>query len=206
MKRPSANNMCERNDFRSLFASPASQLHWLCYTLTGDEELTGKVLAAALEQSLKGAEGVFREWMLSWARRLTIKVCIALVRPAESHIAQRPYFSKLMAPELVNSADLERVLSQPSDVLQKSLLKLDTLARFVFVLRAVEGCSRRDTGLLLNLDDRTCEWIYYQAAFGLQAAADRSINVQPDLETTSLRQGWWRSSMRAEEQNPTVTA
>ncbi len=86
-------------------ASSASQLHWLCYTLTGDEELTAKVLDAALEQSLKGADGVFREWMLSWARRLTIKVCVsnAFAR-RQSNIAQRPYFSQLMTPGLVNSA------------------------------------------------------------------------------------------------------
>ena len=206
MKRHSANDMCERNDFRSLFASPASQLHRLCYTLTGDEELTARVLDAALEQSLKGAEGVFREWMLSWARRLTIKVCIELVRPAISNIVPRPYFAHLMAPDLVNPMDLERVLSQPSEVLQKSLLRLDTLSRFVFVLRALEGYSRRDTGLLLNLDDRNCEWVYYQAAFGLQAAVGKSIHVQLDLEVTSLRQAWLRNVAHTEEQNRTVAA
>lgn len=108
MKGNSSNDMCGQNDFRRLFGSSASQLHWLCYTLTGDEELTAKVLDAALEQSLKGADGVFREWMLSWARRLTIKVCVRIVRPAASNIAQRPYFSQLMTPGLVNSLDLEK--------------------------------------------------------------------------------------------------
>lgn len=42
------------------------------------------------------------------------------------------------------------------------------LARFVFVLRALEGYSRRDTALLLNLDDRTCERLYYQAVTEIQ--------------------------------------
>ena len=58
MKTNTANNMCDSDDFRSLFASPTNQLHWLCYTLTGNEELSAKVLKAALEQSLKGADDV----------------------------------------------------------------------------------------------------------------------------------------------------
>lgn len=168
MKTNTANQMCDGEDFRSLFASPTNQLEWLCYTLTGNKELSGKVLKAALEQSLRGADGVFREWMLSWARRLTIKVCIELVRPAASRIMQRPYFSHVMATGLVDSSELEIVLSQPSDLLQQSLLSLEPLPRFVFVLRALEGYSRRDTGLLLNLDDRTCEWIYSQATIEMR--------------------------------------
>jgi DNA-directed RNA polymerase specialized sigma24 family protein len=52
----------------------------------------------------------------------------------------------------------------PSTVLQEQLLELDPLSRFVFVLRALEGYSRRETSLLLNIDDRTCEWVYLRAA------------------------------------------
>jgi hypothetical protein len=72
---------CTQNDYVRLFADSAEPLRWLCYTLTGNEELSEKVLRAAFEQSLKGADCVFRDWMASWARRLIIQACIALMRP-----------------------------------------------------------------------------------------------------------------------------
>lgn len=205
MKRNSVNDMCKQNDFRKLFGSATAQLHWLCYTLTGDEELTSKVLDAALEQSLKGADAVFREWMLSWARRLTIKVCIAIVRPAALNITQRPYFSQLTTLGLVNSRDLGNVLAQPSEELQRNLLQLDPVSRFVFVLWALEGYSRRDTALLLDLDDRTCEWTYSQAAWALQGATERAGNGSKELELVSSRCPTANATI-ADEQNRSVPA
>ncbi len=206
MKRNSVNDMCKQNDFRRLFGSCTAQLHWLCYTLTGDEELTSKVLDAALEQSLKGADGVFREWMLSWARRLTIKVCIAIVRPAASNITQRPYFPQLATPGLVISHDLESVLAQPAEELQRRLLQLDAVQRFVFVLRALEGYSRRDTALLLELDDRTCEWTYSQAAWALQAVIERRGNSSEEPELVSSQPCSIGNTMIAAEQNRSIPA
>src|SRR5262252_5235613 len=72
---------CTQNDYVQLFADSAEPLAWLCYTLTGDKALSEKVLGAALEQSLKGADRVFRDWMVSWARRLIIQACIRHMRP-----------------------------------------------------------------------------------------------------------------------------
>jgi DNA-directed RNA polymerase specialized sigma24 family protein len=63
---------------------------------------------------------------------------------------------------------LELALSQSSETLQQRLLGLDPLPRFVFVLRALEGYSRRETALLLGIGDRTCESIYIQALQALQ--------------------------------------
>jgi len=77
-------NKCTESDYRALFVTWSEPLHWLCYTLTGDEELSEKMLEAALEQSLKGADQVFRGWMMSWARRLIIKACIHNVQPWKS--------------------------------------------------------------------------------------------------------------------------
>ena len=61
-------------------------------------------------------------------------------------------------------ANLDVALSLSARVLRENLLKQDVLARFVFVLRAIEGYSRRDTSLLLNIDDRLCEWLYVRTA------------------------------------------
>jgi hypothetical protein len=56
------------------------------------------------------------------------------------------------------------------------LLRLDALSRFVFVLRALEGDSRRDTSLLLSIDDRVCEWVYLWAASALYSGVEQTEN------------------------------
>jgi DNA-directed RNA polymerase specialized sigma24 family protein len=167
------NDKCTKNDYRRLFAASAEPLRWLCCTLTGDEELSGKILDAALEQSLKGADQVFREWMLSWARRLIIKVCIETMRSRMSNLSQAVYPLSPMRLDLVDRDHLSVALNLPADLLQQRLLELDVTSRFVFVLRALDGYSRRETSLLLNIDDRACEWIYVRAASVLEADAER---------------------------------
>jgi len=158
---------CTQNDYVRLFADSAEPLRWLCNTLTGDEELSEKVLKAAFEQSLKGADCVFRDWMVSWARRLIIQACIALMRPTgysrEECVCLRP---REDGSDI--SDQLELALGQPSEALQQRLLHLDPLPRFVFVLRALEGYSRRETALLLDIGDRACESIFFSALEAVQ--------------------------------------
>ena len=163
---------CTKGDYRRLFAASAEPLGWLCYTLTGDEELSDKIFKAALEQSLRGSSQVFRDWMLSWARRLIIRVCIETVRPWNSSLVNGPYSMPSTKPAAaIDRSHLDRVLNLPSELLQQGLLRLDSLSRFVFVLRALEGYSRRETSLLLNIDDRSCEWIYVRTTSALHADA-----------------------------------
>jgi DNA-directed RNA polymerase specialized sigma24 family protein len=157
---------CTQNDYVQLFADSAEPLRWLCYTLTGDKALSEKVLSAAFEQSLKGADRVFRDWMVSWARRLIIQACIRLMRPTAQSVEECVCIHHRKEDGI--SELLELALSQPSEVLQQRLLNLDPLPRFVFVLRALEGYSRRDTALLLEIGDRTCESIYIEALDAVQ--------------------------------------
>ena len=164
---------CTQNDYVRLFADSAESLKWLCYTLMDDKELSDKVLNAALEQCLRGAERVFRDWMVSWARRLIIKACAEILHPGTSAVACEAYPLLPMRLDAANRIHLDQVLSLPSDLLQERLLELEPLCRFVFVLRVLEGYSRRETSLLLNIDDRVCEWVYVRAAGRLIA------NVKP---------------------------
>ena len=169
MKRHSQGDMFTANDYRDLLASSKEPLQWLCYTLTGDHQLSDQVVDAALQQSLKGAGPVFREWMSSWARRLIIRFCIMTVQPAVPEGMISECSCRAFEAAAVNSLDRDVILTLPVEELQHRLLCLDVLPRFVFVLRALEGYSRRDTALLLNLDDRTCERLYLRAFDTLRA-------------------------------------
>ena len=172
---------CTQNDYVQLFADSAEPLQWLCYSLTGDKALSEQVLDAAFEQSLKGADRVFRDWMVSWTRRVIIQACIRLMCPTGQSVEG--------CVCLHNKSDqgisdlLELALDQPSEVLQQRLLNLDPLPRFVFVLRALEGYSRRDTALLLEIGDRTCESIYIAA---LEAVQPRLYVLKPGTMATEF--------------------
>jgi len=163
MKPNSTTHKCTESDCRRFFSDSVEGLRWLCYTLTGEAELTEQALDAALAQSLQGAGQVFSGWMPSWTRRLIIKFCIASARPAESPLGQCAYPIFPMTFGSMNSERIRGLLDLPAATLQEKLLRLDGLSRFVFVLRALEGYSRRDTALLLNVDDRACEWTYVWA-------------------------------------------
>lgn len=158
------NDKCTKSDYRQLFAGSAEPLRWLCDTLTGDLQFSDRILKAALTQSLKDAEHVFRERMASWARRLIIKACIETMRPWKSSLAEVAYQLYAMRLAAIDPADVARTINVSAGVLQPRLLRLDVLSRFVFVLRAIEGYRRRETALLLNIDDRVCEWTYLRAA------------------------------------------
>jgi DNA-directed RNA polymerase specialized sigma24 family protein len=158
---------CTQNDYIRLFADSAEPLRWLCYTLTGDEELSDKVLKAAFSQSLKGADCVFRDWMVRWARRLIVQSCIALMRPT-GYSLEECVCMHYRDNATGISDQLELALGQSSVALQERLLHLDPLPRFVFVLRALEGYSRRETALLLGIGDRPCESLFIRALEAVQ--------------------------------------
>ena len=173
---------CTQKDYIRLFTDSAEPLRWLCNTLTGDEELSEKVLNAAFQQSLRGADCVFRDWMVSWARRLIIQACIALVKPTGLDLEECvcPNHRETGGE---GSGQLDLALSQPSDELGQRLLNLNSLSRFVFVLRAVEGYSRRDTSLLLAISDRACESIFLRA---IQAVQPRLYVLRPATADTEF--------------------
>lgn len=178
MKPKFKNEKCTAEDCRALFGSSREELRWLCYTLTGDGELSDKAMDAALQQSLKGAGQVFRGWMLNWARRLLVKFCIATVRPSEGPLTQSAYPLFPGNVGEVNTHDVRDLLSLPAGTLQQIVMRLDAFSRFVFVLRALEGYTRRDTALLLNIDDRACEWVYGWATSRLITDAGRRMNEE----------------------------
>jgi DNA-directed RNA polymerase specialized sigma24 family protein len=183
--KPNINDRCSQQDYRDLFSTAAEELRWLCYTLTGDESMSEKAMDAAMEQSLKDANRVFREWMLSWARRLIIRFCIGAVRPAAT-LTQRAHWPAQGESTPVDGEDVAAILEPTSDRLQRKLLQLDPLPRFVFALRAIEEYSRRDTALLLEIDDRTCESVYCQAVQALRPKVFALKNSSTAMELVAV--------------------
>lgn len=157
---------CTQNDCARVFADSAEQLRSLAETLTGEAELGERVLKAALDQAMRGADRIFQGWMVSWTRRLIVIASAEIVKPwtlAESLEFYPPL------PVAFAAADRPKPDAVNTPPGLPRLKQLDALHRFVYVLRAVEGYSRRETSLLLNLNDRLCEWIYLRASAAMNS-------------------------------------
>jgi DNA-directed RNA polymerase specialized sigma24 family protein len=74
------------------------------------------------------------EWAYSWARRTVIQQAIRMMEPAQKRLA--PANTELVGLEI------EPRLG--------SILKLDVLERFVFVMSVLEGYSSQDCSILLG--------------------------------------------------------
>ncbi len=161
---------CTAEDYRELFASKEDEFEWLCYALTGNSRYADLSLDHAFEESLQSGTRVFREWMLSWARRLIIKSCIAAMDSEIQHVARDLSPGKIQLPAH-RKQDPDQLRKMARDVLQKRLLALDVLSRFVVVLRTLEGYSRRETTLLLDVDEMTCAVVHDLAMASLGSSA-----------------------------------
>jgi DNA-directed RNA polymerase specialized sigma24 family protein len=157
------SDRCTAEDFRGLFTREANQFHWLCRALAGDDHRAQLSFEDALEQSLASANGVFREWMSSWAHRQVIKSCIRTMA-TEIQSAARSFSPFTIHRYLADATASEQLRTMAPTVLEQKLLALDVLSRFVIVLRIQENYSRRETALLLDVDEMTCASAYLLAA------------------------------------------
>jgi DNA-directed RNA polymerase specialized sigma24 family protein len=166
-----------------------SRLRWLCSVLIDDEELTDKILVAAREQTGLGAEQASHDLLATWARRLVIKDCIAAVRPWNS-IATRQTDSHSWA-RLTQSEcrHLQSVFHSPSYVLRMKLRRLSVLARFVLVLRGLEGYSRAQTSILLNIEEEECDAAFVKAALAMTKDSQRPKESPLSIERARVDEG-----------------
>jgi DNA-directed RNA polymerase specialized sigma24 family protein len=157
------NALCGLNESSE---TSLSRIRWLAWVLTGDEGLTNSILLAAQEQTGLGREPERHELLATWAQRLVIKDCVAALRPWTSTSEHRACFpGRALTHE--DRELLTRVVESPSNLLRLRLQELCVLARFSFVLRAMEGFSRTQTALVLNVSEEECDRAYLRARLTL---------------------------------------
>jgi DNA-directed RNA polymerase specialized sigma24 family protein len=139
---------------RALFLQEAAQFRLLCDILTADEQRSRSSFDDAAHRSMESAAGVFREYILPWTRRMVIKACIRAMWTEIQNLARR--FSPAMAPAFPDRVRPEPAYQVTLKALKGELVYLDALSRFVFVMRVLENYSRRETALLLGIDEITC--------------------------------------------------
>jgi DNA-directed RNA polymerase specialized sigma24 family protein len=129
--RDKANEYATREDFCRVFTENLDRLYQLSLLLTGDPEKAEQCFVGGLEDSVK-ANGPFKEWAHSWAKRVIIKNAIHELKPHSDTAG-----SSIVASPRKRSA-------------LESLLALGDVERFVFVMSVLERYSEKECSLLLG--------------------------------------------------------
>jgi DNA-directed RNA polymerase specialized sigma24 family protein len=120
-------------DFCQIFTEHMDSLYLLSLLLTADPEKAEQCFVAGLSDSAEG-NPVFKEWALSWAKRLIVQRAIQMVSPAtkKRSVANTLPPEGEIAPRLI------------------AIFQLDTFERFVFVMSVLEKYSPQDCSILLG--------------------------------------------------------
>lgn len=140
-----ANEYATANDFCRVFAEGLDDLYHLSLLVTGDHERAEQCFVTGLEHCLK-ANGVFRDWGRSWAKRVIIQIAIRELEPRPS------VASSFSIPVAAHMCDFPREGERHFEL--AAVLALKDFERFVFVMSVLEGYSDHDCGLLLGCTRR----------------------------------------------------
>jgi len=128
------------SDFCRTFKQDMNRLYLLSLLLTGGRRSAVQCFVSSLGDCLD-MKPVFKDWTDFWTRHIVVHNAIRMLSPAANPKGEdsRPHISQL-------DAALSPVL--------RSVLRLGTFERFVFVMSVLEGYSDRDCSLLLGSSTR----------------------------------------------------
>jgi DNA-directed RNA polymerase specialized sigma24 family protein len=163
------------------FASQRSELLWLAFLLTGDREMSVEAVVDATDLSHAG-NPFFRNWMISWSRKLVIAKALSAVEPQMAasvrHTRERRCARRAETPDRSWSLDRDTDKIQ----LEHALLAIDLFPRCALLLTVFEKVSIDDAAALLNADR---ESIMTAKAIGL---AELTWNLaSPEWRETSVQ-------------------
>jgi len=157
------SSLASADDIREVFRENDAELQWIGYFITGDSEAAAACVANACNLS-ESRNGVFPEWLLTWARYATIRCAIdserERVKKASSNYCQPRFIRQVHEP--LSGEALEFVITE-SDTL---IGRLDVVCRITLVICGVYGKSVADAALMLGI-----------SVGGAQAACSAAMNV-----------------------------
>lgn len=130
------------------FSVQREHLLWLAQVVTGDGELASKCCVDARRLS-KGSSGMFRDWLLQWARVATVRSAVECVREGiGEHAAQ---YETSRCPHGGHASFTLEELEWLGEVEVSTLIsELDSFARAVLVVRGVQGAAIQECALTLG--------------------------------------------------------
>ena len=129
-------------DFRELFTEDPNGLYMLSFLLAANHEKAEQCFVAGLDDCVD-RNAVFQEWAGMWARRVIVRNAIRIIEPHKGEPQPREIADQ--------PAGKRRVLEMPvPDVPFASILRLNDLERFVYVLSVIERFADQECAVLLG--------------------------------------------------------
>jgi DNA-directed RNA polymerase specialized sigma24 family protein len=133
-----------------VFEEHSAELYWLAFLLTGDREQGVAAFTRAVDFE-EGANPVFREFMISWARKLIIAQALAGIRPQLRDSLRKLQTENWSHGPLPSDSRAGRLsVSRPE--FESAVLALDAFQRCAVLLTVFERLSVAETALLLDAD------------------------------------------------------
>ena len=137
-----------------VFAHHYSEYYWLAFLLTGDRERSVRAFTNALDL-WDETNPVFREFMVSWPRRLIIAAALATT---DAELRE-----SMLRTEGLQDRDFAKPDGLPSNIrvgartsgseLERAILAIDMFPRCALLLTVFEGLPIEDVASLLNADE-----------------------------------------------------
>ena len=149
------------HEIQSAFAEQRNYLYWLALLVTGDDALAdlAVVNASALSANYRG---VFRDWLIGWAKYATLRAALREVRDlisaSTSHYVDSS--SEHCDDDLLSD---DQIMSLRHVDPREIIAALDPLARCALVLRGIQHASLADCALLLDVSRGIVAGAYCQA-------------------------------------------
>ena len=151
MIRPSASKPGIEDALSEAFASQRSELLWLAFLLTGDRGLSVEAVAGAMDMEDAG-NPFFRNWMISWSRKLVIAKALGTVEPRMAASIERTRERRVPARTEMPFGGWSLQKTAGKAELERALLAIDLFPRCALLLTVFEKVSLDDTASLLNAD------------------------------------------------------
>ena len=145
----------EKNALYSVFRERYSELYWLAFLLTGDQQQSVQAFTNALDAE-DGANPFFRSWMVSWARRLVIASALRVIASQLRESVRRVELSRfkdLVCPDGPPPATWTGFQGLTKPEVERAVLAIDLFPRCALLLTVFERLSVQDTAVLLGAEE-----------------------------------------------------
>lgn len=132
-----------------LLETTKPELLWLAYLLTGDRETSVNAVVDAMDNK-PGSNPFFRNWMISWSRKLVIAQALGAIESEMADSVRRTGTRRHDRSKSSLSANWSLQNSVDKARLEQALLAIDLFPRCALLLRVFEKVSLEDTAILLN--------------------------------------------------------
>ena len=149
------------HEIQSAFAEQRNYLYWIALLISGNDALADQAVVNASALSANYS-GVFRDWLIGWAKYATVRAAVREVRDLISASASH-YVDSSSEPCDDDVLSDDQIMSLRHVDPREIIAALDPLARCALVVRGIQHASLADCALLLGVSRGIAAGAYSRA-------------------------------------------